>query len=91
MSGVVGIVTAVIQVYAWSIIARVILTWFPRSISPGGSLHGIYVALFRITEPFINLFRRLVPQAQYVGGLDFTPMLAVLVLWVVQALVVLLI
>jgi YggT family protein len=91
VSGLIGIITAIIQVYAWIIIARVILTWFPRSISPGGSLHGVYVVLFRITEPFLNLFRRLLPQAQYVGGLDFTPMLAVLVLWVVQALVVLLI
>jgi YggT family protein len=91
VSGLVGIITAIIQVYAWVIIARVVLTWFPRSISPGGSLHGLYVVLFRVTEPFINLFRRLLPQAQYVGGLDFTPMLAVLVLWVVQALVVLLI
>ncbi len=91
MSGVLAIVTTVIQVYAWIIIARVLLTWFPRAISPGGSMHGIYVALHRITEPFLSLFRRLLPQAQYVGGLDLTPMVAILVLWVVQALVVLLI
>lgn len=91
MSGLIAIITTVIQVYAWIIIARIILTWFPAAISRGGSLHGLYAMLYQITEPFLGLFRRLFPRAQYVGGLDLTPMLAVLVLWVVQALVVLLI
>jgi len=38
-----------------------------------------------IAEPYLRLFRRLIPA---VGGFDFTPMIALLVLYFVQSIVV---
>ena len=38
-----------------------------------------------VSEPYLKLFRRLIPT---VGGFDFTPMIAIIVLYVVRTLVV---
>jgi YggT family protein len=38
-----------------------------------------------VSEPYLRLFRRLVPA---IGGLDFTPMIALIVLYIVQSIVV---
>jgi YggT family protein len=38
-----------------------------------------------IAEPYLRLFRRLIPA---IGGFDFTPMIALIVLYVVQSIVV---
>lgn len=38
-----------------------------------------------VSEPYLRLFRRLIPA---VGGFDFTPIIALLVLYFVQAIVV---
>jgi uncharacterized protein YggT (Ycf19 family) len=38
-----------------------------------------------VSEPYLRLFRRLIPA---VGGFDFTPVIALIVLYFVQAIVV---
>jgi YggT family protein len=38
-----------------------------------------------IAEPYLRLFRRLIPA---IGGFDFTPMIALIVLYFVQSIVV---
>jgi uncharacterized protein YggT (Ycf19 family) len=38
-----------------------------------------------VSEPYLRLFRRLIPA---IGGFDFTPIIALLVLYFVQAIVV---
>ena len=38
-----------------------------------------------MTEPYLRLFRRVLPST---GPLDFSPMVAVIVLWVVEQLLV---
>ena len=38
-----------------------------------------------VCEPYLRLFRRLIPV---VGGLDFTPMIAIIVLYFVRTIVV---
>jgi YggT family protein len=38
-----------------------------------------------VSEPYLRLFRRLIPA---VGGIDFTPVIALIVLYFVQAIVV---
>ncbi len=38
-----------------------------------------------VSEPYLRLFRRLVPS---VGGFDFTPMIAIIVLYVARTIVV---
>lgn len=56
-------------VYTVMIAARIILSWFP-SVRQYQWFH----VLARFTDPYLNIFRRLIPP---IGGvLDLSPMLA---------------
>ena len=66
-----------IDFYELLILAECILSWIPV----GGIVGDIYEALRTLTDPFVDIFRRLIPS---VGGggvrVDFSPMIAILVL-----------
>ncbi|MCX7616417.1 MAG: YggT family protein [Tepidiforma sp.] len=67
----------------WAIIARALLSWLPvDQASP------LYQLLFRVTEPIIDPFRRVMPRA---GMIDLSPMMAILALLVMQQLVAMLV
>jgi YggT family protein len=68
-----------IQVLTWAIVARSLLSWFPIDQSS-----PLYQLLFRITEPIIEPIRRVMPST---GMMDFSPLLAILVLIVMGQLV----
>ncbi len=74
-----------IDFYELLILAECILSWFPV----GGLVADIYEVLQRITEPVVGIFRRLIPS---VGGggvrVDFSPMIAILVLDLVKRIVI---
>lgn len=58
------------------IFVRALLSWF--SIRPD---HPVLRALDWITDPIMDPLRRIVPQT---GGVDFTPMVAIVILvWVI--------
>ncbi len=48
----------------------------------------LYQLLFRVTEPIIDPFRRVMPRA---GMIDLSPMMAILALLVMQQLVAMLV
>ena len=61
-----------VMVYVWVIIIRVLLTWInPNPYSP------FMRFLSRMTDPVLNRFRRWVPFT--LGGIDFSPLLAIIV------------
>ncbi len=61
------------RIYVWLIIIRVLLTW----ISPNP--HSPFILfLNKLVDPVLNLGRRLCPFT--LGGLDFTPVLIIIVL-----------
>lgn len=70
-------------VYTLVIFAYILTSWLrlPYSIW----LNRIQRFLYDVTEPYLRLFRRVLPST---GPLDFSPMLAVIVLWVVEQLLV---
>lgn len=74
-----------IDFYELLILAECILSWFPA----GGIVGDIYQALQRIVDPFVDIFRRLIPS---VGGsgmrLDFSPMIAIIALDLVKRLII---
>ena len=74
-----------IDFYELLILAECILSWF----AVGGLVGDIYEVLQRITEPVVGIFRRLIPS---VGGggvrVDFSPMIAILVLDLVKRIVI---
>jgi YggT family protein len=79
------IVSLLVTFYTWLVFAYVILSWFPIR----GTLLEIYHVLATICEPWIGLFRRIVPTAQVGGGgLDFSPFIALIVLQILGNLAV---
>lgn len=63
---------AFIQLLTWFIIARALITWLPIDQSS-----SIYQMLFRITEPIIDPFRRIMPN---MGMMDLSPLAAIVAL-----------
>ena len=80
-----SILFRLIDFYELLILAECILSWFPV----GGIVGDIYQALQRIVDPFVDIFRRLIPS---VGGsgmrLDFSPMIAIIALDLVKRLII---
>jgi YggT family protein len=64
--------------YSVAIIARSLLPWF--RVSP---YHPVVQFLIQITEPVLAPIRRNIPP---IGGMDFSPMVALLILWFVEQL-----
>lgn len=64
--------------YQFAIIARSLLPWF--QVNP---YHPAVQFLIQITEPLLAPIRRNIP---YVGGFDFSPMVALLILWLLEQL-----
>jgi YggT family protein len=75
-------------VYLILIFARILLSWIPR-MPYNPVLSAVVTFVNDTTDPYLRLFRRIIPP---VGGggfaLDLSPILAIIVLAIVQAIVV---
>jgi YggT family protein len=59
-----------------------LLSWFPN---PPEGLRPVYRILYDLTEPFLRIFRPLIPPVRMGGmAMDLSPLLAFLVLIVLQ-------
>lgn len=81
-------VSALFLIYLILIFARILLSWIPR-LPHNRYLQAAVGFVHEATDPYLNLFRRLLPP---VGGggfaLDLSPILAIIVLYIVQGIVV---
>jgi YggT family protein len=77
-------VSALFLVYLILIFARIVLSFVPR-IPYNPTLRAVIGFIHEVTDPYLNLFRRVIPP---IGPLDLSPILAILVLSIVRALVV---
>lgn len=68
-----------INIYLLLIFVRILLTWFPTA----NWANQVTSFLSPITDPYLNVFRSFIPP---LGGLDISPILAILVLQVVAQL-----
>ena len=59
------------------------MTWIP--MREGGLMQDIAAVLDTIVGPYLNLFRRYIPP---MGGMDFSPVVAVIALSVIERLVI---
>ena len=66
------------EVLTIAIFARAMISW----ISPGSTTILVHV-LYQVTEPLLAPLRRVVPR---VGMLDFSPMVAILILQLIRYL-----
>jgi YggT family protein len=74
------LVTVIAQVLILVLIARVILSWLPSI----GVLTPVAMLLDGISEPLLSPIRRRLP---FFGGLDLSPLVALLLISVGEALV----
>jgi YggT family protein len=81
-------VSALFYVYLILIFIRILLSWIPR-LPYNPVLHSIVTFVHDVTDPYLRLFRRILPP---VGGggfaLDLSPIIGVLVLVIARAIVV---
>lgn len=81
-------VAALFLVYIILILIRVLMSWIPR-MPYNPTLRTVLDFITETTDPYLNLFRRIIPPLGGGGfGLDLSPMIGIVVLFVVRALVV---
>ena len=80
-------VSALFLVYIILILLNVLISWIPRMPYNRG-LRATLDFVKETTDPFLNLFRRLLPPLGGGFALDLSPMIAVILLVVLRAVVV---
>ncbi|MEO0407725.1 MAG: YggT family protein [Cyanobacteria bacterium P01_A01_bin.135] len=69
-----------LSIYSLLLIIRILLSWFPNI----DWLSQPFAALSQLTDPYLNLFRSIIPS---LGGIDLSPILAILAIQFAQTLV----
>jgi YggT family protein len=81
-------VAALFLVYIILILIRVLISWVPR-MPYNPTLRTVLDFVTETTDPYLNLFRRIIPPLGGGGfGLDLSPMIGIVVLFVLRELVV---
>jgi YGGT family. len=81
------LIASLLDLYGYLIIAYVIMSWFVTT-NRSGLLADIYRVLASVCEPYVGLFRRLLPPiAVGSAGLDLSPLVALVVLQIVASIV----
>jgi YggT family protein len=68
------------QVLNLAILARVLVSWLPISRES-----AFVQLLYGITEPILGPIRRILPG---MGGLDLSPMIGLILIWVAQTVLI---
>jgi YggT family protein len=82
------LIVTVIDIYFWILIAMVVVSWltaFNIINRSNNVVRQISYALYRLTEPVLGPIRRIMPD---LGGLDISPIIAILILQFIRYLVV---
>jgi YggT family protein len=81
ISALAQIFDMILQLYMWVIIARALLSW----VNPD-PYNTIVQMLYKVTEPVLYPIRR--ATASFSGGLDLSPMIAILTIMFLKSFVV---
>lgn len=80
-------VSALFWIYSVLILVRILLTWVPR-MPENAALRTVVGFVEDVTEPYLALFRRLIPPLRGGPGLiDISPIIAIIALVLVGSLV----
>ena len=72
-----SVLASTVQIFSFLLLIRVLLTWFPGIDWSNGALS----ALCSLTDPYLNIFRGIIPP---IGGFDISSILAFLLLNVIE-------
>nr|WP_262336271.1 YggT family protein [Lactiplantibacillus plantarum] len=73
----VTIISRLFQLYQLAIVVYILMSWFPEAYNT-----RVGQFLGQICEPFLSIFRRFIPA---IAGLDFSPIIALLVLQLAES------
>jgi YggT family protein len=82
ISSIQNFINVFISVYVLIIFAYIILSWVRLPYSPW--LNRIQRFLYDVCDPYLRIFRRLLPSF---GAFDFSPIVAVLTLFVIDRVI----
>ncbi len=74
------VIGTTLSLYYALLIIRILLTWFPGI----DWSNGILSALASITDPYLNIFRGIIPP---IGGFDISSLLALILFQVIQGFI----
>lgn len=86
MYAILSLVSTVISIYIWMLIAMAVLSWLVAFNVVNTNNRIVYTIgdfLYRITEPALRPIRRIVPN---LGGIDVSPVILILILIFIQNL-----
>ncbi len=78
-----SLIVRLFNVYEFLIVLWCIMSWVPRGIGRGG-VDAFRDALGSLVEPYLGIFRRIIPA---LGGIDFSPILAIFALSIIERVV----
>jgi len=79
---VTGVLSTLVAIYYWILIARLVVSWFPN---PPDWARPIYSFLYVMTEPLLRLVRPLVPPLRMgATALDLSPIVIFVGLYILQ-------
>lgn len=81
INNLIFVVNSFFQIYFWLILVRCLLSFIP-SIN---WYKQPFEAIKDVTDLYLNLFRKIVPP---VGGLDFSPIIAVIALQILNYIII---
>lgn len=73
------VIDIALSLYMWIIIFRAVISW----VNPD-PYNKIVIFLYRITEPILRPLRRILPRALYSTGIDFSPIIIILIIIFLQ-------
>ena len=77
------LIVRLVDAYSLIIFVYVMMSWLPVN---RGILADIYQVLGKVCDPYLNLFRKIIPP---IGGMvDVTPIIALIVLQLIARLIV---
>jgi YggT family protein len=80
------LISTLIQLYIWILIANAVLSWLVafNVVNPHNNVvRTIGEALYRLTEPALRPIRQVIPN---IGGLDISPVILIILLLFLQRL-----
>ena len=66
------LLSTALSIYSWALIIYILMSWFP-----GARESGVGEFLGKITEPYLEPFRKIIPP---IGMLDISPIVAIIAL-----------
>ena len=82
-----AVMSALIGIYAWIVIASVIMSWLLNFNVINTSNNFVLMLmdfLYKVTEPVLMKIRRFVPS---ISGFDLSPIILIALLWFLQAVI----